>query len=426
MTMSVREVERLKVVQQVIEKKLSWKEAAERLGIKRRQVGRLVHRVKAKGNKGIIHGLRGKPSNHQIQPEVVRRALELVQLKYPDFGPTFANEKLLEKHKLRISTTLLRKEMIKAGVWKAKRSKRRHRAWRERRACFGELVQLDGSIHDWFEGRSNPCWLLGYVDDATGKTFARFVDAEDTKNLMLTSRLYFEKYGRPGAFYVDKDSIYKINRQASIEEELRELDAESQFTRAMRELGIEVICANSPQAKGRVERGFGTHQDRLVKELRLAGINDPQAGNCFLEKMYLPKHNERFGVEAANPRDAHRPLLQTHNLDAILSTRVERTVGNDYTVLFKNQLYQVLEDQPVRVGPKDRVYMERRLDGSLHMLFKSKYLNYERIETRPVRKQLLKLLPKVRKLPIKPKASHPWRNARRWVKRQTPVSNHAI
>ncbi len=411
LTMSHREAERLKVIQQVIEKKLSWNEAAQRMGVRRRQVGRMVQRVREKGNKGIIHGLRGKPSNHVLDGKIIRTAIELVEKKYPDFGPTFANEKLAEKHGLELSTTVLRKEMIKAGLWRSRRSPRKHRAWRERRSCPGEMVQVDGSIHDWFEGRRESCWLISFVDDATSQSFARFVDAEDTRNLMATARLYFEKYGRPLAWYVDKDSIYKTTRKASIEEDLQEWGPDTQFTRAMRELGIEVICAHSPQAKGRVERNFETHQDRLVKELRLAGISDMEKGNRFLEEMYLPKHNQSFMVEPANPRDAHRPLLQSQNLDAILSIRQERTLGNDYTLLFQGQLYQVVENQPLRIDPRAKVLVEQRLDGTIHLLFKNQYLNFKKIEGRPVRRPA-RPLGKVARERYKPPATHPWRRFR--------------
>lgn len=382
--MSNREIDRLKVIHNVIQHRLTWPEAADQLSLSERQIGRLVVRVRGQGNKGIMHGLRGKSSNHRLDPSVLEEALEAVEQRYKDFGPTFANEKLRKNEKIFLSTYTLRQGMIRAGFWTPHPQKESHRAWRERRSCLGELTQLDGSDHPWFENRGPRCVLLIFIDDATSRIlYGEFVTVEDAINLFKATRRYLEQHGRPVAIYVDKDSIYKINRQATIEEELRDSLPLTQFTRAMGELGIEMIFAHSPQAKGRVERGFKTHQDRLVKELRLRGISTIGAANRFLWDVYIPEHNRRCAVAPANPTNAHRPLLRSHKLDEILSIRTERTVFNDFTIRFQNRFFQLEKEQPVRVCKKAKVFFEIRLNGSFHIRFKNRYLAFHKIAKRP-------------------------------------------
>lgn len=422
LTMSNQEIDRLKVINNVIIGKLTWDEAGAQLELSGRQVGRLCAKVLKKGNAGIIHGLRGKPSNNQLEPGLLEKAMEHVKSQYSDFGPSFANEKLWDNHKIKLSTPTLNNAMTKEGLWKQKENKPHHRDWRPRRSCVGELVQLDGSDHDWFEGRGPRCVLLVFIDDATSRIlYADFVTVEDTVNLMTASKAYLLLNGRPMAWYVDKDSIYKINKQASIEEQLRDEQSHTQFTRAMTELGITVICADSPQAKGRVERGFGTHQDRLVKELRLAGISNMTDGNIFLSEVYVPKHNARFAVVPENNTNAHRPLLKNHHLDEILSLRTERTVANDYTVRKDNQFFQLLADQPIRVKPRDKVLVEMRLDGSRHIRFKDQYLGFKSIAKPPYRPFYARRKEVVADAgPIKsstPAKDHPWRRSYLGIRR---------
>ena len=386
LVMSNVEIDRLHVIKDVLEGKVRWKEASERLDLCMRQIGNLCQSVRVKGNRGVMHGLKGKASNNRIAADVLQEAIGHIKKRYADFGPTFANEKLHEIHGIRISTPTIRKAMITEDLWKKRVSKARHRAWRARRSSVGMLVQLDGSIHDWFEGRGPKCVLLIYIDDATSRIMhGEFVDSEDTINLLRTTKGYLLAYGRPNTFYVDKDSIYVINRQATIEEQLRDSTALTQFTRAMGELNIKVLPAHSPQAKGRVERSFGTHQDRLVKELRLAGISDIVAANRFLTEVYIPRHNARFAQDPAKKRDVHRRLLVSHNLDVILSLRSERIVGNDWTIRYKNSFFQLLPKQPVRIRPKYRITVEIWLDGSLHLRFKGYDLNCKRLPARPYR-----------------------------------------
>jgi hypothetical protein len=422
LTMTTQEIDRLRIIRQVLEHQLRWREAAAQLRVSVRQMARLCARVRAEGSKGIIHRLRGRPSNHRLRPGLVARALRLVQQHYPDFGPTFANEKLRERHRLTLSTGTLRQGMIRAGLWRPRRQRPRHRTWRPRRACLGELVQLDGSDHAWFEARGPRCVLVSYVDDATSRTLqGEFVAVEDTLTLLRTTKAYLERSGRPVAFYVDKDSIYRVNRQATIEEQLQDTAPLTQFTRAMHELGIAVIPANSPAAKGRVERSFGTHQDRLVKELRLAGISTIPEANRFLRTRYFPTHNRRFAVEPANPTNAHRPLLPTHDLDAILSLQTTRTIERDFTVRLKNRFFQLGPQQPVRLRPGDTVLIEQRLDGTLHLRAKGRYLSFTPIaKPAPRPSGVAALAPRRDRRRhgwvTRPAPTHPWKRA--WSRRR--------
>jgi len=413
LTMTTQEIDRLRVIRHVLERRMTWPQAAEQLGLCERQIGYLCARVRAKGHRGIIHRLRGEPSNHRLAPGLLQQAVTLVQARYPDFGPTFANEKLRMVHGLVLSTFALRQGMIQAGLWRPRAQRIQHRTWRERRACVGELVQLDGSEHAWFEDRGPQCVLLLYIDDATSRLlYAEFIPSEDTQHLLRCTQTYLQRYGRPVAFYVDKDSIYRINRQATIEEQLRDSQPLTQFTRAMSELDIQVIPAHSPQAKGRVERSFGTHQDRLVKELRLARIATLPAANQFVDQVYLPAHNAQFAVAPANPIDAHRPLLKRHRLAEILSWRTERTLLNDFTLRYEHQFFQLLREQPVRVRPGVRIAVERRLDGSTHLRWRGRYLSFVRIPKPAVRPvTVLRLDPKPMRRSSRPAPTHPWKRS---------------
>ena len=399
-----------------MEKRLTWPQAAEQLGISERQVGRLCVRVRTEGNRGVIHRLHGRPSNHALSADTIEHAIAMVRKHYHDFGPTLANEKLLEHHSITISTFSLRRAMIRAGIWQARKERARHRQWRERRSCVGELVQLDGSDHDWFEGRGPRCVLVLFIDDASSRILhAEFVAVENTCFLLASAKTYLATHGRPIAFYVDKDSIYKINRQATIEEQLRDNQPMSQFSRAMEQLGIEMIFAHSPQAKGRVERSFATHQDRLVKELRLANISDIASANSFLQTVYIPAHNNRFAVQPASSTNAHRPILRRHNLDEILSIHIERTLFNDFTVRFDNKFFQILPQQKVRLKPKNKIIIQLRLDGSFRLKHKNSFLAFKELPHKPykpfyaARPSALRALVSHPSKSYKPPAQHPWR-----------------
>ncbi len=419
LNMSGDDIDKLRVIRNVLEGRLTWLAASEALDISERQIGRLCAQVRGRGNRGILHGLIGRSSNNQGDPELLGMALSaLHDPRWEGFTAVFAQQKLESLHGIVLSDTTVRKLMTMTELWRRRRPKAKHRAWRERRACVGMLIQLDGSDHDWFEGRGPKCALLVYIDDATSRILhAEFVKVEDTLNLMRSTGVYLGKHGRPVAYYVDKDSIYTVNRQATVDEELRDEDPITQFTRAMTELGIEVILANSPQAKGRVERSFDTHQDRLVKELRLANVNDMEAGNIFLRTVYIDDHNTRFAVDPACNTNAHRPLLAGHRLDQILSRRTERSVANDYTLRFQHKFFQLFEEQPVRVMPKDKVEIEIRLDGTTHLRAKGTYLRFKPIEKRPYRPHLAmrpssgKIYddPRLKGKGSKPASDHPWR-----------------
>jgi len=424
LTMSNREIDKLKVIYNTLEGRFKQAEAAQILSITDRQVRRLCAKVRKEGNRGIIHGLKGRPSNHQMADGLIDKAMGHVKLHYRDFGPTFANEQLLENHSIRISTNTLRKAMLGEGLYVVKCYQPKHRKWRERRPCVGMLVQLDGSEHAWFEERGPKCALLIFIDDATSRIlYGRFITVEDTLNLMTCAKAYLKLHGRPIAFYVDKDSIYKVNKQATVEEELRDETPLSQFTRAMGELGVQMIFANSPQAKGRVERGFRTHQDRLVKELRLAGISDMEAANRFLGT-YIQKHNAKFAVAPASRGDAHRELLRTHKLEGILCTKLNRTVANDYTLRCRNKFLQLDAEQAVRVRPGAAVAVEERLDGSLHLKLKGAYLGYKLVDKRPYQgyyaanKCELAAMARPSKGSSVPVKAHPWRKMG-WLFRKT-------
>lgn len=427
LAMSQREINRNHVIHNVLEGRATQKEAARTLRLSDRQIRRLCVRVKHEGARGIIHRLRGRPSNNQIDPEVLEKALcALHEPLWAGFGPQFASEKLGRYHGVYLSKETVRQLMMQTEIWEKGRRGWKHRQWRERRACVGMLIQLDGSDHDWFEGRGPRCVLLIYIDDATSRIlYGEFVEVEDTLTLMRATQSYLQRYGRPVAFYVDKDSIYKVNRPAKYES--LEIDEPvTQFTRAMNELGIDVITADSPQAKGRVERGFDTHQDRLVKELRLRGILAIAAANRYLWDEYIPEHNARFALAPAAPADVHRPLLATHRLEQILSLRTQRTLMNDYTLRHNNVFYQVLEQQSLRLRPRHKVEVEERLDGSIHLRCEGVYLAFQ-TTTRPSCRPYLAARPsekEPRYAPTKgvgsiPAKDHPWR---RFVIR--PPSEH--
>ena len=412
--MSRREINRHHVIRNVLGGKATQAAAARVLALTERQVRRICARVRARGAHGVVHQLRGRASNHQIDPERTEKALcALHDPLWAGFGPTFAKDKLLEIHGIRLGRETLRQLMTQLDLWEPHRQGPRHRAWRERRSCVGMLVQLDGSDHDWFEGRGPRCALLIYIDDANSEIlYGEFVPVEETLTLMRSTWNYFKRRGRPIALYVDKDSIYKINWAAKYESLERDENAKTQFTRAMGEFGVDVITANSPQAKGRVERGFGTHQDRLVKELRLRGISTMAAANLYLWEHYIPQHNARYAVSPAENTDAHRPLLATHRLEQIFSLREERTIMNDYTLSHEGKFIQVLEHQPVRVDPGDKVEVEIRLDGSRHLRFKGVYLNFKGIEKRPYKPLALGKQrddPRTKGVGSKPAKNHPWR-----------------
>jgi hypothetical protein len=395
LNMGMKDRDRLCIIRNAVDRKITQLEAAKILRLGHRQAQRICAAVRRHGDRGILHGLCGRPSNNRLDEELLGQALSaLHQPRWEGFGPVFAREKLDELYGIALGKTTVRHLMIGTNLWQAHRRGTRRRAWRERRPCVGMLTQLDGSPHDWFEGRGPRCTLIDYIDDATSRVLhLEFVEEEDTLTLMRATMPYLRQWGRPAALYVDKDSIYNVNRPANIEEQLSGKDPITQFTRAMGELGIEVILAHSPQAKGRVERGFRTHQDRLVKELRLAGISTKEAANKFLREVYIPKHNRRYAVEPANPLDVHKPLLPSQDLDAILSIHEDRQVYNDSIVRYDNRFLLLADGHGLR--PKTKVVVEDRLDGTLRIAYKGRYLQFKQVQARPyVPEQLRRAKPK--------------------------------
>jgi transposase len=372
--MSQRERDRLKVLHGVQQGLHSQAKAAQLLGMTVRQVRRLQERLDEGGDAALVHRLRGKPSNRQLDAKLRKRILGEYRKLYTGFGPTLACEKLAEQD-LHVSPDTLRRWLLAEGLWQRQRRRDTHRQRRPRRACFGELVQMDTSLHEWTEGRGEPMVLITMIDDATSRILARFYLGDTVEAHFDLLGRWIEKFGRPLALYTDRHGIFEAHKKGQ-----PDYEGETQFSRALAELAIELIKAHSPQAKGRVERSFGTAQDRWVKEMRLAKVKTILEANTLLERL-LPAHNRRFSVAAAETADAHRALGPTHHLSAILSVQDQRVVSNDYTIRFTNRLYQL--DQPIYPGERGgKVTIELRLDGTMAIRFGDRYLKYHEITAR--------------------------------------------
>lgn len=373
-TMTRPEISRGDIFSKISQKKITQRKAAEMLGLSDRHVNRLYAEFLEFGIDSLVSKKRGKSSNHQMPRGLKAQISELVTIDlYLGFGPTFMCEKLLERHGIQISVETTRKLMIENGMWQAHRKKRPviHQQ-RKRRARCGELVQIDGSPHAWFEDRGDLCVLISFVDDATGRTYGRFFKSETTRAYMITARAYFSKYGRPLAFYSDKHSIFRINKPGCLKKELI-----TQFGRACKELDIEPICANSPQAKGRVERNNQTQQDRLVKELRLAGLSTIDEANEFLDNVYWDAYNDKFAVLAESTNDAHRDVLQEQDLNKILSHKKQGTLSKNLEVQCDNVIYQITLEKPSRSLRKARVTIIKTIDRRVYIEHNGKNLPFK-------------------------------------------------
>ena len=377
--MSQEELKRLHVIRKAIEKRITQHEAAVLLEVSQRQIRRLVKRVKEESDKGIIHRSRGKRSHRALQEALRQKALALCKGIYAGFNPTLASEKLFEKNKIALSRETLRRWFIAEGVLYETRRARPHRKWRERKAHCGEMLQMDGSHHDWFEGRGDRCVLMGYIDDATSRVYARFYDHEGTFPAMDSFKRYVLKHGVPASIYLDRHAAYQSKGQATIEDELAGRAPMTQFARALEELGVRLIFARSAPAKGRIERLFKTLQDRLTKEMRLEKIKGIAEANDFLAR-YLPVFNKHFGVVPAQGSDVHRHISAKQDLDVILSVRTPRALRNDFTVLHNGTLYQV--EDTLRA---DKVMVEERLNGALFITHKARRLRYRKILQRSLK-----------------------------------------
>lgn len=408
LTMSKKELSRLEVMQRIQEKRLTQKEGARMLGLSVRQVKRLYRVYRERGAQGLVSRRRGRPSNNRLDAGLIQATSDLIYERYRDFGPTLAHEKLTEVHGLQLSRESVRRIMIEEGIWKPKRAKQPSaHQMRERRACFGELVQIDGSEHAWFEERGPKCTLLVYIDDATGQLLELlFVPTETFFGYCEATRHYLERYGKPLAFYSDKHGIFRVNQ----ERPLGTTSGLTQFGRALDELDIQLICANSPQAKGRIERANQTLQDRLVKELRLHGISDMEAGNAYLPE-FREDFNRRFAVAPRSTHDAHRPLLKTDNLELILTHQEPRSLSKNLTVQFKHVVYQIQTTRPGYALRNAKVTVCENAQGEVTIFYNNKPLSYTVYHKAPRQAVVAdtKTLDHQIKSPWTPPPDHPWR-----------------
>lgn len=408
--MSQKELSRYDIIKSLINEGIDESEASKQISLSVRQVKRLKKRVEENGHEGLAHKNRGRKSNRGIKEKVLKKLEEHLKEKYADFKPSFACEKLEEKHNIKIGRETTRQLMIKLGLWKPKHRKmpKNIHLWRLRKDNFGEMQQFDGSYHLWLEDRAGELCLLLSVDDATGKiSHAKFDYNEGVEAVFKFWLEYFKKNGFPLSIYLDKFSTYKVNHKNAVDNK----DMITQFERAMREVGVKPITAHSPQAKGRVERMFGTLQDRMVKEMRLLDISTIDEANEFL-KEYIPKFNAKFAVVPSKKADLHKQPSKAMKakLNQIFSIHSKRKVNNDYTVMFKNQYLQLDAVQATTVYKKDTVIIEEHLNGEIKISFKGHHLNYKVLPQRPKKEIEVKLPALTRKKQSYiPHSEHPWR-----------------
>lgn len=375
-TMSQKEVDRHHIIERRIEGEIEGKDAAKLLKISTRHLRRLVEGFKREGVKALVHKNRGRESNFKMPEETKKKIVELLHEIYSDFKPGHACEKLNEFHGIYYSSETIRQIMIEEKLWRVRaRKKDKYHSKRTPKEYFGEMIQFDGSYHDWFEGRDGNCCLLSAVDDATSTiVHAKFVRNENLEDIFSFFKEYFLLRGKPRSIYLDRLMMYYNNLK---EENL------TQFQRAMKELGIEPIPAGSAEAKGRVEKPFGTLQDRLIKEMRLKGISDKSSANRYLKEEFLSWYGERYGKAPAKKVDLHKKLSkeEKESLMSILSKQEERVVHNDFVIYYEKRFFQLLKEQPVTVRKKEKVLVEKRIDGSICFRIREKYLNYKEISS---------------------------------------------
>ena len=401
--MSQKEVNQISVFEKLKRQEITQAVAAEQLRLSIRQVKRKVKRYREYGARGLIHQNRGRESERAFSQEFKDEVMAIVKAQYPDFGPTFASEQLLVRHELRVGHETLRQWMIEAGIWKSKQKKVKVRLCRERKACLGMMIQVDGSPHPWLEDRGPPCTLLAFIDDATSALgHLEFFQSESTEALMQATKKYLLKHGRPLSLYTDRGGVFKVNTCNPDNDKL------TQYGRALKELDIELIHARSPQAKGRVERVFQTLQDRLVKELRLNHISTLDEANRYVQTTYLKQHNRRFAVLAQQSADVHRSLAG-YQLDRIFCLKEQRLVCHDFTIRYHNAWFQLQTDQPTTVCPRDTVMVNQSLDGTIRLTLRNYDLNYQRLDFKPTKPNpCLKSLGVPKKQYVPP-WDHPWR-----------------
>jgi len=409
--MTKKELNRNNIISKLLGKEINGSQASGLLHLSLRHTQRLKAKVKDKGPQALIHANRDKPSNRAIPQEERGKIVQLLHQHYSDFKPGFAAEKLDEIHGIKRDPKTIRQIMIDEELWKHKQKQRKeYRAWRQRKACYGEMEQFDGSYHHWFEDRGPYCCLLAAIDDATSiPTKAQFASDEGVFPVFQFWLEYLKEHGKPYSIYLDKFSTYKMTRKVAEENP----DTKTQFQRAMMELRVEPISANSCQAKGRVERLFNTFQDRLVKELRLAGISTIEKANVFLKETFLPQYSLKYSVEPRGKANLHQPLSRQErgNLQSIFSRQDIRVIRNDFTISFNKQWFQLAKDQPATIRKEDKVIVEEWLDGSIHFRLRSKDLKFELLPARPMKtsKIIPWVIPANKKSAYIPPVDHPWR-----------------
>lgn len=374
--MSKKEMEQIEIFEKLRRKELNQEDGAKILKITSRQLRRKLKKFKVFGPISLAHKNRGKVSKRKWDLKQEKFSIDLLKSQWKGFGPTFAAEKLLELHGIKVSEETLRNRMIRHGLWIVNGRKIKHRARRLRKPCFGIMIQLDGSPHDWFEGRGPKCTLLVFIDDATSKiVWLEFVKSESVKSVMKATWNYFKQYGIPRSFYVDYGSVFSVNTNNPDRYKI------SQFERAMKELEIEMIHARSPQAKGRVERSNRTHQDRLIKEMRLRNVSTIEEANKFLQDYYLDKHNIKFAKEPADSTNVHRSIKGI-NLNNILCIKENRQLQNDFTILYRTRIFQLESKQGTIIRPKNDIIVNVHLDGSIRLSIRKIDLYFHEINER--------------------------------------------
>ncbi len=416
LNMSMKEINRVSILDQLKRKAMKQKRAAYILGLSVRQVRRLLKAYRRDGAKGLVHKLRGIPSNNKADPVVLDAAIATVRERYHDFSVTLAHEKLTDHHGFPYSRETLRAAMMVVDLWTPKKEPNPviHEL-RERRASEGELVQVDGSPHHWFENRGPACTLLVYIDDATGKLLhLEFAESETTNAYFGATKRYFQRHGRPLTFYVDRHGVFRVNTTKALTARVEDSNGKTQFGRAMDELGIELIFANSPQAKGRVEKVNQTLQDRLVKELRLRGISTTEEGNRFLPT-FIEAFNRKFAVVPKSPVNLHRPITPEDHLEDILLQKHTRKLSKQLTLSYGNQIYQIVTDRPTYAMRHATVVVREDADGGVTISYRKTKLEYRIIERNPKSeivdsKHINPVVDRVKeRIGVKPTPTHPWK-----------------
>lgn len=407
-TLSCKEKKQIPIFEQLKRGEIIQRIAAKFLRISIRQVRRKLKRYLKRGADGLVHKNRGRPSNRKIPEPKRKKIIKLYQKKYFDFGPTFASEKLKENHRLEIHPETLRLILIKEKLWRKKQKRSSHKSWRPPKEFYGELVQLDGSDHDWFEGRGPKCTLIGFIDDATNRVFLQFEKSESHKSLMGSTKNYCLQNGKPIAFYTDRGKVFKVNTSNPDNE------FKTQYERALKELDVGITHAYSPEAKGRVERLFGTLQDRLVKEMRLRGISDIESANKYLQSKYTDKHNAKFARKPSKSTDLHREVTLDELNNAFCLKRV-RKVRNDFTIRYKNRLIQLKKEQRAVIRPKEQIQVWEDFDGKIKLFVRGIELFFKEINEREVKSKEKTLKPATQ-WHISNRKS-PWRRTNSWLYR---------